>query len=503
MESIEDVLRIEGVKAKGYGIIPRAVMTDTDLSIVAKAIYAYFCSLSGEGKRSFPGRERILHDLGIHKDTYYVGLQQIKDAGYILVQQEHAHGGKGNGFSRNIYTITAVPEKYRQEPPTPSQKNLYTNVRSFGLDACGYGVIPFAVMTDERISVRAKAVYAYISSCVGSHCYWDMSPEKMQYHLGVSKVSCRGYVRELTQYDYIIVTQLYKDGRLTSTNRYSVNQMPQGEHEVSHKILSIAICPPNQSGDSEGAQAPDSGGTQIQSIQKTGHTNSVDMKNRTHKNSAYEKPDTQGLNLSSDGDQAPSTDSKDAQIQCIQKTRHTKNQTHKKQDTQIQDTQKPDTIINSSLPLTVSNNKYIYHQSDSGDSESSREPEKMDVIDAVKEQISYSELPNQNNLLNVIVDVICSVYQSTNPKIYVRGAEVPTPQIKERFRLLRKEHIAYVMDRFLDLKRPVHNPIAYLRTSLCNATLTYELCGKETPCGASGQLGEAELEAIRWIMAEL
>ena len=39
--SFPDLLRIEGIGCKGYGIIPKYVMLDTDLSIESKSIYAY------------------------------------------------------------------------------------------------------------------------------------------------------------------------------------------------------------------------------------------------------------------------------------------------------------------------------------------------------------------------------------------------------------------------------------------------------------------------------
>jgi hypothetical protein len=44
-----DELRIEGIKYKGYGVLPKYVMIDPDLTIEAKGIYAYFCSYAGSG----------------------------------------------------------------------------------------------------------------------------------------------------------------------------------------------------------------------------------------------------------------------------------------------------------------------------------------------------------------------------------------------------------------------------------------------------------------------
>ena len=47
--SFADQLRIEGINFKGYGIIPKYVMIDSELTLEAKAIYAYFSCFSIKG----------------------------------------------------------------------------------------------------------------------------------------------------------------------------------------------------------------------------------------------------------------------------------------------------------------------------------------------------------------------------------------------------------------------------------------------------------------------
>lgn len=105
-ESLVDILRVEGVNAKGFGTVPKAVMKDGRLSIQAKAIYAYFCSYAGAGNRAFPGRVIILRDLQISKDFYYKNLKMLKDLDYIRVKRENGRGGR---FGRNIYTLVPCP----------------------------------------------------------------------------------------------------------------------------------------------------------------------------------------------------------------------------------------------------------------------------------------------------------------------------------------------------------------------------------------------------------
>ena len=42
-----EVLRTKGIRARGYGIVPKYAMQDTDLELTDKALYAYLCSLPG------------------------------------------------------------------------------------------------------------------------------------------------------------------------------------------------------------------------------------------------------------------------------------------------------------------------------------------------------------------------------------------------------------------------------------------------------------------------
>ena len=79
-----DVLRHEGILAKGYGVLPKYVMLDRDLSLTAKTIYAFLCSLAGNGETTYPSVETIKSYLGIGESAYSARLKELLDAGYIL-----------------------------------------------------------------------------------------------------------------------------------------------------------------------------------------------------------------------------------------------------------------------------------------------------------------------------------------------------------------------------------------------------------------------------------
>lgn len=112
-EDFRDVLRVEGVNAKGFGIIPKLVMQDSRLTIEAKAIYSYFRSFAGAGTTAFPRVDKICRDLDISEERYRKHFNKLKDCGYIKCEQAK----DGGRFSHNIYILIERPEE--QKTPSP------------------------------------------------------------------------------------------------------------------------------------------------------------------------------------------------------------------------------------------------------------------------------------------------------------------------------------------------------------------------------------------------
>lgn len=93
----------------GYGQIPKIVMCDRELSVTAKAIYAYLCSYAGGGNQAFPGTIRMQQDLCLSKDTFFKHLKLLEESGYITKIQTVSEGNK---FANNIYEFNyTVPKK--------------------------------------------------------------------------------------------------------------------------------------------------------------------------------------------------------------------------------------------------------------------------------------------------------------------------------------------------------------------------------------------------------
>jgi hypothetical protein len=121
----DDILKVQGVRENGYGIVPKLVMQDRRLTPEAKAIYAYFCSFAGAGATAFPGRSKILYDLNMGEKRYYNHFGLLKKYGYILVEQQKNENTKR--FTRNIYTLCEH---------VPYGQNDGTDIEPYGRFAC-------------------------------------------------------------------------------------------------------------------------------------------------------------------------------------------------------------------------------------------------------------------------------------------------------------------------------------------------------------------------------
>lgn len=91
----------------GFGILPKQVMKENNLSLQSKGIYAYLCAYAGNKDTAFPSISLITYELGISKDTFYKYMNELKDKKYIETFQEKQDNGK---FSHSIYKLLPCPK---------------------------------------------------------------------------------------------------------------------------------------------------------------------------------------------------------------------------------------------------------------------------------------------------------------------------------------------------------------------------------------------------------
>lgn len=347
--SFEDQLRVEGVNFKGYGIIPKYVMLDPDLTIEAKTIYAYFCSYAGNGNTTFPSRDKILVDLPMSKDAYYKHFRQLTDQGYITVQQEK---GERSSFSNNVYTLVSNPKKFQDKPEDTKHALAYSRIKFSGLKSAGYGMIPKAVMLDPRLTVKAKGIYAYFCSFTGSGNNAFPKKDKILFHLGITHNTYQKFYKLLTDLNYITAVQRHIDGRL-SVNDYYLNDTPDEANATPKAVVCLST---------------------------------QDTKKQDTAQYAGENQDTKIQDTDIDTPEKQDTKKQDTAIQDTEK-----------QDTRKQDTEKQDVIITKGIinNPAINNPEYNHslYQQPAQPELSERESEEMIEIEVINEILDQKSLP--------------------------------------------------------------------------------------------------------------
>ena len=414
-KSTEDILRIEGVKSKGYGIVPKAAMTDRDISVAAKAIYAYFCSLSGRGETVFPGRSKILLDLQISKEAYYKGLNELIDAGYIRVTQEH-NSTSGGKFMRNIYTLVARPAKYRKVPTDhPAKALAYQEIILSGIDSQGYGYIPYAVMSDPRMRFQPKATYGYLSAHIGPNNTADLDASIIAYHLGISKPhTVQGYMKQLKVLNYVTITRLLENGRYTGKNRYCLVQMPD-DTQAQKKMIYINTPAPLSI-----ISAPESNNT---------HSLVPNAENQDTAVPNAEIQDTAIPNAEIQDTATPNAVFQDAVKQDAVK-----------QDAVFQDTNNNSPTSNSFTTISSTNNSIVIDR----------------LIARVRSQISYDIMcfayggtDTELAALNTLVQAVAEALASPAPRINIGNEPLVAAHVRDVLLTISNTAACNVLERFL------------------------------------------------------
>ena len=117
---MSEILRTNEILSKGYGVSPKLVMIDENLSIEAKAIYAYLSSFCGSGNIAFPQISTIVSHLKVSNERFYKHFKLLIKYGYISVSQERTQGK----FSNNVYTLNTVVTPILEEEEEQSETDF-------------------------------------------------------------------------------------------------------------------------------------------------------------------------------------------------------------------------------------------------------------------------------------------------------------------------------------------------------------------------------------------
>ena len=116
----EDKIKLQGIMSEGYGVIPKKVMKDEDLTIDAKAIYAFMASFAGAGNTSFPSVKFITDKLGISRQRFNKHRKLLEDKGYITIKNERTSDGS---WGKNVYTLETLPRLQNPTSVSPTSDN--------------------------------------------------------------------------------------------------------------------------------------------------------------------------------------------------------------------------------------------------------------------------------------------------------------------------------------------------------------------------------------------
>ena len=110
-------------------------------------------------------------------------------------------------------------------------------LKIIGINSKGYGTFPKLVAQDQRLTIEAKAIYAYFCSYAGTGDTAFPSVAKILYDLCISKTRYYKHFKCLTDCGYIIVEQI-KEKTQFSHNIYTItNQIPDDKQAGKSRVL--------------------------------------------------------------------------------------------------------------------------------------------------------------------------------------------------------------------------------------------------------------------------
>lgn len=96
------------IQDTGYGLVPKRIMRDKNLSAEAKAIYSYLASFAGNTGQAFPSTSLMSSEMNMSRNRLFKYLKELRDKKAISVKREKGQKGQ---FGRNVYYLHNSLEK--------------------------------------------------------------------------------------------------------------------------------------------------------------------------------------------------------------------------------------------------------------------------------------------------------------------------------------------------------------------------------------------------------
>ena len=238
---MSDKAKLGGSYCRGYGIIPKFVMTDPDLSLSAKGIYAFLCCYASGDNTCFPGRDLICTYLDINKDTYYKRRKELLDFGYISITQIQEENQQ---YANNLFTLHESPKKFKDNEEKyllSAQKRAESTGQIIVKDMihlAGYGMMPKAVILDKRLSIREKAMMAYFWAYAGPSPSAFPSVTQICRELSIGNSFYQQAIKRLKELQYVNIKQRRSSGAAFSVNDFYILSL--SEEDINNPELYYA-----------------------------------------------------------------------------------------------------------------------------------------------------------------------------------------------------------------------------------------------------------------------
>ena len=451
--------KLEGVFSGGYGVVPRSVMLQGGLSPEAKALYAYYCVVSGNsgGYQSSPREELILKTMHISHTRFIKHRKTLTEANLISFIQPKRETGKPL-FETSRFLIVKSP---RNSGPLPSPLedaplNALAAIQE-GIFCEGFGLVPKMVLYDPYLSVEAKAAYVFL--CVFANASTSgarsASPSSA---LLQEKLMTRKRVQhafnELIDAGYIRRERLHN-----------------GAFAGMVYILNFEKTTPEQA-----------------SLFDTAKDSAAEVENDT-----AETAPQGGKNDTAEDDRSAQTLSLFSCADTVQAAKG-KNDTAKASPVQSRfettvleppksETTENATHINNSVPKNKINDKYknIRHidpRKRDGRTDEAYAHKKgfLEYKLEAEKQIDAAILSEQygKEIMNAVVLVMADVYSADNGRLRINGRECDITQVAQVYKGLRSYHIEYVLERIAQ-QGEIANMQSYLYSCLYNSAISCDL----------------------------
>lgn len=514
-----NILEEEGVLKRGFGSIPKYAMLDPNLSITAKAIYAYLCACAGSGTSTYPGRDTIIFHLGINKDTYHKYSKELRDSGYISVRKVAPKPGQAHKFTHNNYTIEAYPKRFSEDPRYQiSNPDSGDTISVKGIRAAGYGMIPRMVMEDQRVGAKAKALYAYLAAFTGGGKTAFPEIKKTLYHLHISRNTYFSLIKELIEVNYVEVEQRHVNGRLSVNDYYLVPNPSLANAGKNTRQRKIVVSSPDSGKKAipEKLVKPAAAVKMQDYLQNIpGADVSVLAENILHN---YSQEDVasivyellqkmphagmalQSTNFSDTGENGqfkiPEPLAREAFAQCPKISDIEKQDTGKQdiqkqdleeQDSGKQDTQESDTIINNTTINSSSINNFSIinpinqqYQSKTPLCDLFDTMDKSEIEREIKEKmgflaVEYGGTRYNPELHQALITLVVDTISQKTPKIRIGKKEIDREEVVSRLYELTYMDYEHVIDSVQKIRHEIRNLPAYYLAALYNAKNSAEL----------------------------